>query len=130
MLKRLSFDRPKEDLIYLLKRSDDVTARLRAARELGAFSGRDTIDALKEAIEKDRFWGVKVAALSALGEVGGEEALDILIECYNRSTDARVRRGAVWGIGAYKKNERAYATLARALERDESLFVAQPPSAR
>jgi aminopeptidase N len=124
VLKRLSFDRPKEDLIYLLKRSDDVTARVRAARELGAYSGRDTVDALKEAVDKDRFWGVKVAALSALGEVGGDEALDTLIACYNRSADARVRRGAVWGIGAYKKNERAYAALVRALERDESLFVA------
>ena len=30
----------------------------------------------------------------------------------------RVRRGAVWGIGAYKKNGLAYAALARALERD------------
>jgi aminopeptidase N len=124
VLKRLSFERPKEDLIYLLKRSDDVTARLRAARELAAFSGGDVIDALKEAIDKDRFWAVKVAASSALGEVGGEQALDVLIESYNSVNDARVRRGAVWGIGAYKKNERAYATLARALERDESLFVA------
>ena len=93
VLKRLSFDRPKEDLIYLLKRSDDVTARLRAARELGAFSGRDTIDALKEAIEKDRFWGVKVAALSALGEVGGDEALDFL----SNVTTARPTRWSAAG---------------------------------
>ncbi|HJQ69932.1 MAG TPA: M1 family aminopeptidase [Blastocatellia bacterium] len=124
VLKRLSFDRPKEDLIYLLKQSDDVTARLRAARELGAFAGRDVVGALGQAVDKDRFWGVKVAALSALGEIGGDEALEILVNRYDRSADARVRRGAVWGIGAYKKDERAYATLKRALEQDESLFVA------
>ena len=124
VLKRLSFDRPKEDLIYLLKRSDDVTARLRAARELGAFRGRDVVAALGEAAERDRFWGVKVAALSALGEEASDTALDLLIRSYDRATDGRVRRGAVWGIGAYKKNERAYQQLLRVLEHDDSLFVA------
>ncbi len=124
VLKRLAFDRPKEDLMYLLKRSDDVTARLRAARELGAFRGSDVIAALGEAVKQDGFWAVKVAALSALGEEGSGGALDVLIRAYNRSADGRVRRGAVWGIGAYKKDERAYEALLRALERDESLFVA------
>lgn len=123
ILKSLSFDRPKEDLLHLLRKSDDATARLRAARELAAFPGDDVIAALGEAVASDKFWGVRVAAAAALGEIGGESALSVLIESYGRARDNRVRRACVWAAGAFKKNESAHSFLERALDNDESLFV-------
>jgi aminopeptidase N len=141
VLKRLDFKRPVEDLIYLLKHSKDVTARIRAARELGAFSGEAVIKALDEAITGDKFWAVKVAAASALGEIGAhvdyaDGAENLLLEHYNQSKDPRVRRACIWGVGAFNtacpvfapaaldKYRRAFDTLVRAFEQDESIFVA------
>jgi aminopeptidase N len=141
VLKRLDFNRPVEDSVYLLKHGKDVTARIRAARELGAFSGDAIIKALDEAITLDGFFAVKVAAVSALGEISRradytDRSQNLLIEHYNRSQDARVRRACVWGLGAFnaacpvlapaaiEKYRRAFATLVRAFEQDESIFVA------
>lgn len=123
IIKTLSFDRPKEDLLYLLKKSDDVTARIRAARELGRFNGDDVIQALQGILARDKFWGVKVAVVAALGDIKSEAALNALIASYAQAQDSRVRRACVWAMGVFKKSQRAFDHLKTILHQDESLFV-------
>ena len=124
IVKTLHFERPKEDLLYLLKKSTDVTARIRAARDLGKFIGDDTVNALQDALAKDSFWGVKVAAAVALSDLKTEAALAALRAAYGKATDARVRRACVWAMGVFKTDLQSFEELTVALQTDSSLFVA------
>lgn len=123
LLKTLHFERPKEDLFYLLRKSDDVMARLRAARELARFDGAEVIQALRQTVVGKDFRGVKIAAAIALGEIKTTAAFDALLGSYKRATDSRLRAACVWALGLFKSAQRAFDALADILKTDESLFV-------
>ena len=75
ILKSIEFHKPPEQWIYQLRHADDVADRVDAAQALGDIKGNDAvIAALGEAAAQDRFWGVRVQALTALGRIGGAPA--------------------------------------------------------
>src|SRR4029077_2851602 len=75
VLKAVEFHKPAAEWIYQLQHAEDVPDRADAAQALGDMKGNDAaIAALGEAAAHDRFWGVRVQALTALGRMGGAQA--------------------------------------------------------
>ncbi len=120
-LKTLDFTRPKEMLLYQLKHDEDVIGRIQAAQGLAALGAPDCIEAVKEAVLNDSFWGVQAEAASALGTVKSEAAMNALIECTGVS-NSRARRAVVMALGQFKEGAVVKA-LTPFLEHDESYFV-------
>jgi len=75
IFKQVTFTKTPAMLIYQLKNAQAVTDRADAAVMLGKIDGNpDVVRALGEAAAQDAFWGVRVQALHALGNLGGEDA--------------------------------------------------------
>ena len=75
ILKSVEFRKSPAEWIYQLQHAADVPDRADAAQALGDIKGSDAaIAALSDAASHDRFWGVRVQALDALGKVGGAQA--------------------------------------------------------
>jgi aminopeptidase N len=122
IFKMMCFPKSEQELIFQLKRDEDVMGRARAARELGAFKGGDVVNALCEVLLGDDFYGVQMAAAISLGEVATDASRGTLIDGYRESKDSRTRRACVLAIGNFK-NDAAVDLLSEAIRKDESYFV-------
>ena len=120
-LKTLDFTRPKEMLLYQLKHDEDVIGRIQAAQNLAKLGAPDCIEALKNAIVNDTFWGVQAEAARALGTIKSETAMSALMEC-SRVSHPKARRAVVAALGEFRE-EAALKALLPFLEHDESYFV-------
>jgi aminopeptidase N len=81
IFKQVIFTKTPAMLIYQLKNAPEVTDRADAAVTLGKIDGNpDVVTALGEAATHDPFWGVRVQALNALGNLGGAEAETAVFE--------------------------------------------------
>ncbi|MDZ4278109.1 MAG: M1 family aminopeptidase, partial [Dehalococcoidia bacterium] len=67
LLKTVEFKRSADMLLEQLKHDDDVLGRGDAAKELAKLGTQQAVDALKEAVLGDSFWGVQAEAAKALG---------------------------------------------------------------
>ena len=123
IFKLMSFPKSAQELSYQLSKAEDVLDRIRAARELAAFKGEETVAVLRTALNGEDFYGVRMAAAISLGEIGGDAARMVLTESYNAEKDSRVRRTCIWALGN-SKDETATDFLREVLDKDESYFVA------
>lgn len=126
LFKALHFRKSSQELTWQMERSDDMMSRLRAARELGAFSGEETVAALSRTLKGSDFRGVRMAAAISLGEIATESALEALIAGYGSSQDPHVRRTCLWAIGNFTDQaslERRTDLLREAIEKDQSYFA-------
>lgn len=121
VFKLMRFPKSAQELVYQLEHDGDMLGRVRAARELAAFKTDEAVQALGAKLTSGDFWGVRLAAATALGEIGGDSARKIIEAGLEMSGDARVRRGCVWALGRYK-DEAAIDLLRGALD-DDSYFV-------
>ena len=126
ILKGLDFKKPKEMLIAQLREDSDVAGRMEAAGGLAKMVAPDAIDALEGALLNDRFWGVQAAAARALGEIGTDVALKVLIAGAQVS-HPKARRAVMTALGQFKKGEAA-DVLKEAVSNDESYYVAATAS--
>lgn len=79
LLKEIDFPKSAEEYLYQLVHAEDVADRITAARSLGENEGdAGVIDGLAAAAAGDRFWGVRQAALAALGEMKGDTMWTIM----------------------------------------------------
>ncbi|MCH8994235.1 MAG: HEAT repeat domain-containing protein [Chloroflexi bacterium] len=129
LLKTVKFKRSQEMLLHQLRHDDDVLGRIDAAKELAKLGTQEAVDALKETILGDSFWGVQAEAASALGTVRSASALDALLACLGVS-HPRARRAVVTALGEFRDEPPAHrgALAAEALERvlregDRSYYV-------
>jgi len=122
IIKLMHFPRSSQELAYQLTHDDDVMGRVRAARELSSYKGEDTVRILGEAVMRDDFYGVRMAAAVSLGEIGSESARQALLSAYPANPDSHVRRCCIWAMGNFK-DESTLDFLHAALEKDESYFV-------
>jgi aminopeptidase N len=100
-----------------------VASRVRAAQQLG--QSKDDADraALAKALAAEKFWGVQVEVVAALGASGGEASRDALIEGL-KHPQPKVRRACADQLGKLTKDARAAAALKALLEKgDPSYFV-------
>jgi aminopeptidase N len=75
ILKSVDFQKTPEEWIRQLKTAQDVPDRADAAFALGNFRDNDgATNALGEAAQRDKFWGVREEALRSLGRINSQPA--------------------------------------------------------
>jgi HEAT repeat protein len=76
----------------------DVWVRYFSARALGRLRSEDSVEALKEVVEKEKFNHVRIAALDSLGQIGGERIAGIVGELV-KDDDPDVAHAAKVALG-------------------------------
>ena len=127
LIKELQFEKTTEDLVYQLKKDDDVLGRVWALKQLServknaATAQKEQVASiLATAVTGDRFWGVRLEAATALSNVLESGGRDALIAA-TRDRDARVRARAITSLASSK--DPSLANLYRQLLNDQSYGV-------
>ena len=101
ILKTVDFHKSPAEWIYQLQNAPDVPDRADAAKALGDERGNDAVAAaLGNAALNDRFWGVRVESLTALGRIGNAEAEKRVLAALGNS-EPWVREIAVAQLGHF-----------------------------
>ena len=122
LMKLMEFPRSDEELLHGLAGSSFVLERIRCARELAAFGHEAVIAALFKSARSDRFWGVRVAAIASLGEIGVRHPglVDRVAELA-KGQKPRVRRAVAWALG-WIGGDAAVKHLRRMAANDQSKY--------
>jgi aminopeptidase N len=114
LLAKITFSVPTAMLHAQLADKTDLLGRLLAIEQL---SGKaEALGKLKDALNNDPFYGVRLAASTAIRAIQTDAALEALIASTKQS-DARVRRQVTADIGGFYREE-SY-TAARKILADE-----------
>ena len=90
LLAKVKFEPPTSMLHAQLSNKTDVIGRLQAVAALASRKDHESVAKLKDALNQDPFYGVRVEASSALAAIHTPEALEALLASAPQ-TDARVR---------------------------------------
>ena len=110
LIKEVLFDKTTEDLAYQLTRDEDVLGRVWALGQLASRVTAPTIPEIEKqriagdianAVTRDKFWGVRVDAATALANVKDPRARAALVAA-TRDPNARVRARAVTSLASSK----------------------------
>jgi aminopeptidase N len=124
VLKKLTFPKPKEELLDQLARDEYVMARVQAVQGLAEHKAdKDAIAGLTAAARSDAFWGVRQEAVKALGKGTGDEIRAALIQAARSDPKAFVRREALIALQNFAHDD-ARSAARQAIESDESYFAA------
>ncbi len=99
VLKDLSYERSREECLYVLSHSTHVAEREEAVASLKKWKD-DTavVAAVQGAFCNDPFWGVRRAAADAMGQLTGDSIKATLIDRALHDKDGRVRSSAVYAL--------------------------------
>ena len=122
VLKSLEEDLSKDLHMERLRKDDDVVGRIRAAHALAKLGAADCVEALKQSVLGDPFWGVQAEAAAALGTIKSNTARDALLACIGVA-HPKARRAVVAALGSFKDEAAAEALAALLQKGDESYFV-------
>ena len=116
VLAKVTFNVPTAMLHLQLADKTDLLGRLLAIEQL---SGKaEALSKLKDALNNDSFYGVRLAASQAIRAIQTDEALDALIASTEQS-DARVRRQVTADIGGFYR-ETSYAAAQKILKDEKN----------
>ncbi len=121
VLKKLDFEKPKPMLLAQLAGDKTSVGRIMAIRALKEFKTDDVVEALREVLLDNSFWGVRCEAAKTLGEVDNDKALDVLLLGLEQE-DARVRRAVTAALGRIDE-ERVCERLLSVVDDEESPYV-------
>lgn len=103
--------------------SDSIAVRSRAAASFGKGKSPQDRELLTAALRREKHWGVAAEIAAALGDSGGEQSRDALIEGVSRP-EPRIRRACVEQLGKFVSDEKAAGALRDLLKKgDPSYFV-------
>ncbi|MEW5849217.1 MAG: M1 family metallopeptidase [Myxococcota bacterium] len=128
ILKTVKLRLPEELLIAQLKEDPSCMARIRAAFALQDLPTIKSQDALFHALCNDGFWGVQADCATALGEMKGPRALQLLLDALPRVKHPKARRAVVRALGNWR-NDDAAAALAGLLEQGDPSYFAEADAA-
>ncbi|MBP9208423.1 MAG: HEAT repeat domain-containing protein [Kofleriaceae bacterium] len=101
-----------------------ATDRMAAAAALGKAASPAALAALDQASRADPYWAVRGAAATALADLGGVRARDLLVARLGDEQHPRARAVVARALGGFPGDEVAGAALAELVERgDPSYFV-------
>jgi aminopeptidase N len=129
LIKEVQFDKTTDELAYQLNSDEDLLGRVWALDQLaGRVTAATTSEADKRqiateianAVTRDKFWGVRLNAATALAEVKDPAARTALVAA-TRDANARVRAGAVTSLS--KSKDPSLASLYEKLLNDQSYAV-------
>ncbi len=125
ILKKLSFDKSKEELLDQLAHDDHVMCRIEAIEGLSQFpdlEDADVLEALAKASRADSFWAVRQEAVKALGKFSGDKPRDSLIEVALHEVKSTVRIAAIEALASFK-HDTTRAALRAVIQQDRSYFA-------
>ncbi|MEO7297966.1 MAG: M1 family aminopeptidase [Verrucomicrobiota bacterium] len=99
LLAKINFKVPNAMLYAQLADKDDMIGRVLAIEQLAEKKDRESVKQLKQALENDAFYGVRVEAAKALQTIHNDQALDALLAA--KQTDARVRSQVAQSISGF-----------------------------
>ncbi|HEU4732159.1 MAG TPA: M1 family metallopeptidase [Kofleriaceae bacterium] len=124
VVAQLKVDKPEPVWIAELAGATLAIDRATAAAALARRGGPAAERALGDALERDRFWGVRGAAALGLATLRTPAARDRLIKALAAEVHARARRAIARALGEFIQDAAAGAALAAVVERgDASYFV-------
>jgi aminopeptidase N len=103
LLAKIKVQTPTPMLYAQLADQDDAVGRLLAIEQLSAKKDKETVAKLKERLNNDPFYGVRLEASQALRSIHNDEALDALLASTKQS-DARVRQQVVTDTGGFYRD--------------------------
>jgi len=118
LLAKIDFPQPNAMLYAQLADKEDLPGRLRAIRQLAEKKDKEAVAKLKQALNGDAFYGVRLEASKALRSIHSDEALDALLTSTKQS-DARVRRQVVADLGGFYRDP-AYASARQTLADEQN----------
>jgi aminopeptidase N len=99
----------------------DMIGRLIAAEQLGSKKERGAVAKLKDTLNNDAFYGVRMAASKALQSINTDEAYEALLASA-RQEDARARQQVLTDIATFYR-ERTYEHALKCKGREEPGFA-------
>jgi len=123
LLAKVKFNIPDAMLKPMLADSEDVIGRVLAVAQCSGRSDHESIQLLKDTLNQDPYYGLRLDASRGLRAAHTDEARDALLASTTQS-DARVRR-QVWGDlrGFYHESVLASAQKALETERNPDILV-------
>jgi aminopeptidase N len=106
LLAKVDFRVPDDMARRQLADQTDMVGRLLAVQALAESHDAETVASLKDTLNADPFYGVRVEAARALRAMHTDEALAAL-EDSGKQTDARVRRAVVTAVGGFFQDSAA-----------------------
>ncbi len=123
LLKSVDFRKPPADWIYQLQHAENAVDRAVAAQSLGDVKGNPAvISALGQAAQTDRFWGVRVQAITALGRIGGHDAAGQVLASLSNA-EPWVREVAAEQLGRFRNEPGLPDRLADLSKHDSAYRV-------
>jgi aminopeptidase N len=104
LLATVKFEKPTAMLYEQLENKGDVIGRLRAIDALKKKKDKKTIAKLKDVLNNDTFYGVRIGASSALRQIHNNEVFEALSDSLKQE-DARVRRQVVRDVSSFYRSE-------------------------
>ena len=118
LLANITFDKPTAMLYEQLDNFDDVIGQLRAIDALRKKKDQKTIEKLKDVLNNDPFYAVRIKASSALREIHTNEAFEAITDSLVQD-DARVRQRIVRDICGFYRSE-TLDLIKRTLRKEEN----------
>jgi len=118
LFAKIKFTVPNAMLYAQLADKDDMPGRLLAIEQLADKKDKESVAKLKQVLNDDGFYGVRLEASKALRSIHSDEALDALLASTKQS-DARVRRQVVADIGGFYRDT-AYASARQTLDGEKN----------
>ncbi len=122
LLKRADFAKPEEMLIVQLSQDPHILGRVDAAAALGRMGSPSAVQALRQALLKEKFWGVQIEIARALGHIGSAAAMDVLLDGLRQVQHPKVRRVLYEALGGFAA-PRVQAEIRSRLASEKSYFA-------
>lgn len=118
LLANIKFDKPTAMLYEQLDNHDDVIGQLRALEALKEKKDKKNIEKLKNVLNNDPFYAVRINASSALRNIHTNEAFEALADSLEQD-DARVRQQVVRDLSRFYGSE-TLTLLRRTLRKENN----------
>ncbi|MHB8521792.1 MAG: M1 family aminopeptidase [Limisphaerales bacterium] len=118
LLAKITFNVPEPMLFAQLADKSDAMGRLLAIEQLATKKDHEAVAKLKQALNDDPFYGVRVEASRALRSIHNDEALDALLAS-TRQSDARVRNQVMADLGGFY-DAKAYEAERKSLSAEKN----------
>jgi aminopeptidase N len=122
ILKKVDFAKPEVMWVTQLSEDPHVLGRADAAAVLGRLGSPAALQALRQALFKEKFWGVQVEIARALGESNSATALDALLDALKSLKHPKARRAVYEALGRFP-SPRVLEELRRQGPAEKSYFA-------
>ncbi|MGB8700988.1 MAG: M1 family metallopeptidase, partial [Thermosynechococcaceae cyanobacterium] len=122
VLKTVTLEYPFPELKAQLQHDPDPLSRIYAAEAIAKKGNLEAVKVLAHALKTDQFWGVRAEVAQLLSTLKLDQAFEALVAGL-QDPEARVRRGVVEAIAAFKTNDSYKALKPFAEKGDPSYSV-------